>query len=342
MDKLQFNFDEDSLYSPLSPEVIDISSEAEEVFSIAPGNVSQLGENFRVNPVGSNLMSAFVGSSLATLFPSPTVPAERNETASVEGTQIERDLIELMDDVQDDTTYSPSSFIDSEFEEANLFPWTENTIATRNTNSYGRPCARVLPVVREDQDEEGILPTPMVTQEPSQEYDHTNVRGTFTNDPMDYGLRDNVTRSQQLVSRNMQGFSLSPMLFPIPMGETTQETHHTPFVIQQSMQLGFPFNTVHSSNVLLIPARERQGMRLLPTVMPNVAGYCDFCGKCFDQMALETLGQYLVATEYDGETVKERAIRSKAFVHGFETALFLFKNAGLSHPPRCDGSAVQL
>ena len=43
MDKLQFNFDEDSLYSPLSPEVIDISREAEKVFSIAPGNVSQLG-----------------------------------------------------------------------------------------------------------------------------------------------------------------------------------------------------------------------------------------------------------------------------------------------------------
>ena len=43
MDKLQFNFDENSLYSPLSPEVIDISSELEETFSIAPGNVSQLG-----------------------------------------------------------------------------------------------------------------------------------------------------------------------------------------------------------------------------------------------------------------------------------------------------------
>ena len=95
-------------------------------FSIVPGDTSQLGEKFRVNPAGSNLMSAFVGSSLATLFPNSTVPVERSDAASVEGTQIERDLIELMDDVQDDTTYSPSSFIDSEFEEANLFPWTEN------------------------------------------------------------------------------------------------------------------------------------------------------------------------------------------------------------------------
>ena len=299
MDKLQFNSDEDSLYSPLSPEVIDISSGSDETFSIAPGNVSQLGEKLRVNPAGSNLMSAFVGSSLATLFPSPTVPVERSEDASVEGTQKERDLIELMDDVQDDTTYSPSSFIDSEFEEANLFPWTENRNAAQNTNSYGRPCARVLLVVREDQSNEGILPTPMVTQEPSREYGRTTMHGTLINDPMDYELHDNVIQSQQLVSGNMQGFNLSPMLFPIPMGETTQEIHQTPFVMQKPMQLGFPFDTVHSRNVLLIPARERQGMRLLPTVMPNVARYCDFCGKCFDQIALETLGKYLVATEYD-------------------------------------------
>ena len=113
----------------------------------------------------------------------------------MEGTQLERDLIELMDDVQDDTTYSPSSFIDSEFEEANLFPWTENRNATQNTNSYGRPCARVLPVVREGQGDEGILPTPMVTQVPSQEYGHTNTQGTLIKDPMDYELHDNVIQS---------------------------------------------------------------------------------------------------------------------------------------------------
>ena len=75
--------------------------------------------------------------------------------------------------------------------------------------------------------------------------------------------------------------------------------------------------------------------------MANVAGYCDLCGKCYVQIALETLGEYLVETEYEGETVKERAIRSRAFIHGFEAALFLFKNAGLSHPSRCDSSVGQ-
>ena len=114
------------------------------------------------------------------------------------------------------------------------------------------------------------------------------------------------------------------------------------FQMQSLTQVGFPFNMTNSSNLLLIPARQRQSIRLLPTVMPSVAGYCDICGKCNDQIALETLGDYLVATEYEGETVKETAIRSRAFIHGFEAALFLSKNAGLSHPSRYDGSVVQL
>ena len=129
------------------------------------------------------------------------------------------------------------------------------------------------------------------------------------------------------------------MLFPVPLRGTAADTFLAP--VQPLTQIGFPFSATHSTNLILIPAQERQSIRLLPTVMPNVAGYCDICGKCYDQIALETLGEYLVATEYENETVKERAIRSRAFIHGFEASLFLFKNAGLSHPARCDGSVVQ-
>ena len=98
MDKLQFNFEEDSLYSPLSPDVIDISSGSEDAFSIAPGNTQQLEEKFRVNPAGSNLMAAFVGSSLATLYPNSTVPQGNHETTVAGGSQIEKNLMELMSD----------------------------------------------------------------------------------------------------------------------------------------------------------------------------------------------------------------------------------------------------
>ena len=342
MDKLQFNFEEDSLYSPLSPDVIDISSGSEDAFSIAPGNTQQLEEKFRVNPAGSNLMAAFVGSSMATLYPNSTVPQGNHETTVAGGSQIEKNLMELMSDPRDEPTDSPASFVDSEFEESNLFPWMDNRGPAQDTNHYGRPCVRVMPVLRENQDENGILPTPMSEQTPSGGPDPSVMQNTLTNDNMEYEPHDVGAQSQIPVPRNMQGFSLSPMLFPMQITDTAQEMHQTPLIMQQTAQIGFPFNTVHSSNVLLIPPSERQGIRLLPTVMPNVAGYCELCGKCFDQVALETLGQYLVATEYESETVKERKMRSKAFIHGFEAALFLFKNAGLSHPPRCDGSGVQL
>ena len=42
MSSLQFNLDEDSLYWPISPDVIDISSNSVEEFLVEPGNVPQL------------------------------------------------------------------------------------------------------------------------------------------------------------------------------------------------------------------------------------------------------------------------------------------------------------
>ena len=69
MNKIQFNVDEDCLYTPISSDVVDISSESEDAFSIEPGANTQLEERFRINPAGSNLMSAFVGTTTAILFP---------------------------------------------------------------------------------------------------------------------------------------------------------------------------------------------------------------------------------------------------------------------------------
>ena len=217
-------------------------------------------------------MSAFVGSSLATLFPDSVVLIERNEPTSVSGTQIERDLMDLMNDSEENPSDSPASFIDSEIEEGNLFPWTEDRNTERNTNQYGRPSARVLPTMRENRDQEGILPTPTVSQAPNYELGPTNAQNTYINEPMDQGVRSDVVPSQELTPGNTQGFNLSPMLFPIPMSEMTQETPQAPLRTQPPMQLGSLFNVVHSPNVLLIPAQERQSIRLLPTIMPNVAG----------------------------------------------------------------------
>ena len=341
MKKLQFNVDEDCLYSPISPDVVDISSGSEEAFSLAPGDLAQLEERFRINTSGSNLMSAFMGAATATLYPEAEASLGQNSETITSGTQLKRDLMELIGVPQNDATGSPSLFIDSEFEEGNLFPWTMGNGPERTTNSYGRPTARVPPTQRASSSDQGMLsrPTPVYPSNYRQEM--TGLQNQQTSEPMEQEVRSDTVPQQRSSRDNIMGFNLSPMLFPLNIGGTNHGIQHLAQLIQPTAQLGFPFNMTHSTNSLLIPAQERLSIRLIPTVMANVAGYCEFCGKCYDHIALETLGEYLVATQYEGETVKERATRSRAFIHGFEAALFLFKNAGLSHPSRCDGSVVQ-
>ena len=94
---------------------------------------------------------------------------------------------------------------------------------------------------------------------------------------MDQDAHNDMASLQEDTQSAVQGFNLSPMLYPISIGEATQGTQQFP--MQSLTQVGFPFNMTHSSNLLLIPARQRQSIRFLPTVMPNVAGYCDACGK---------------------------------------------------------------
>ena len=48
-----------------------------------------------------------------------------------------------------------------------------------------------------------------------------------------------------------------------------------------------------------------------------------------------------MATAYDTETVRDRGVRSRAFIDGFEAALFSFKSAGLSQPLSCAGAVGQ-
>ena len=66
---------------------------------------------------------------------------------------------------------------------------------------------------------------------------------------------------------------------------------------------------------LFIPIDVRRNFRLFPTVLPNVPGHCDQCGETYDQVALET---YLTASAYEGETVRDRGVWSRAFIEGFE------------------------
>ena len=119
--------------------------------------------------------------------------------------------------------------------------------------------------------------------------------------------------------------NMTPLTIQLPPRGGPDALREPNFPIYPGVQWGFPFHVVHSPNVLFIPIDVRRNFRLFPTVMPNVARHCDQCGKTYDQVALETLGDYLTATAYEGETVRARGVRSRAFIDGFEAALFIFK-----------------
>ena len=163
MNNLQFNFYEDSLYSPLSTDVVDISSDSEDGFLVEPGNILQIEEIFRANPMGQDAMTAFIGPTAALLFPSNSVSVPRTDTIDTVGTRIEQELMELVVENQLPSPISLSSFIYSEFEEATSSPneLSENT--NSRVNSYGRPSAAILPTPRNAEHQpdggSGHLPT---------------------------------------------------------------------------------------------------------------------------------------------------------------------------------------
>ena len=70
-------------------------------------------------------------------------------------------------------------------------------------------------------------------------------------------------------------------------------------------------------------------------------GNFHWCARTYDEVALDALAAYKAVTENPGETVRDRNIRSRAYLDGFGAALICFKNAGLSQHRACVGSEVQ-
>ena len=73
------------------------------------------------------------------------------------------------------------------------------------------------------------------------------------------------------------------------------------------------------------PANSQLILQMNPSVMPEIAGYCSGCIKTYEQIAVETLTHYVAWLEYSDETVRERNVKSRAFIDGFDVALICFK-----------------
>ena len=77
-----------------------------------------------------------------------------------------------------------------------------------------------------------------------------------------------------------QRYNNAPLMIQIPPNSGRMDMSPQAPVVNNQQVFNFLFHVGHSTNLLLIPTIERQMHRLFPTVMPNVAGFCDWCGKC--------------------------------------------------------------
>ena len=296
--KMQFNIDEmfDNFDSP--PSIIDVSSEYGEEFMVEPGDVQALGERFRIGGPSADAMSAFVGAAAASLFPSSAVPYRNKETIDTAGSQIERQLMELVEEHQSNDSVSPPSFIDTEFEESPGSPDKQETSASVSVNSYGRPTAAVLPTTRGRGRGRGSVTRPVPTYPPgySTGMSNFNIAGADIRkkQPASLGIESNFHWNRPITANPSVPLigvppqtNVIPLMIQIPPNTPNFVANHGGFQAQQQIPYGLTEQTTHSTSFLLLPAREREAYRLSLTEMPNIAGFCDWCGKTYVQKGME-------------------------------------------------------
>ena len=218
---------------------------------------------------------------------------------------------ELMDLLSEIPNISPVTFRDCSDEEMNHFP--EANFANIQRNAYGRPTQKVCPRPRQQHETTSDVNPPTIPSQTS----------AFT------PYVPPQQRASDSSARPMQEASYLPMPVPFyPNGWNNQGYRSFGLNVQQP-----PSNSTSTHNVPIL--------QLNPSVMPEVAGYCRSCMKTYNQIAIETLTSYVGWSEYPDETIRDRNVRSRAFVDGFGAALICFKNAGLSPSYPCEMSGVQ-
>ena len=109
----------------------------------------------------------FMGTTSASLFPETSDTATKVEAMDTAGTHLEKELMELVEHTQGTQLFSPSSFMDSEFEETDSSPPDLLEGSTVSTNSYGRPIAGILPTPRAPQIQARDTPQPIPIYPPN-------------------------------------------------------------------------------------------------------------------------------------------------------------------------------
>ena len=263
MRNLQFVLEEDSLYSPISPDVIDISSNSGDDFLVEPGNVTQLEERFRVNQTTQDAMTTFMGAATAMLFLSSNDPILQGNVIDTTGTGIEQELMELDEESRVVSPVSLTSFVDSEFGETSESPEEirGNGPDDMRVNSYGRPTAAILPTPRTNIVQPGdvnvVPPTYPQNYNPEASAFRPQHRNAQNDQDASVGQVHNMETADTHVMPTFGGLSadlatanMTPLIIHLPPRgrPDTLQKHNLP--IYPGVQWGFPFHVVHSPNVL--------------------------------------------------------------------------------------------
>ena len=304
------------MQSDAALDLINISSSSDEGFVVEPLTLTEMEDRFRVAPSSiASMPVAFIGSTEASLFVANSMETESRGCIDTRGTTIESEIMDLLNDIPD---ISLVTFIDSSEEEMDPFP--EANFANVQRNAYGRPTQRVSPI-----------PRPQVTN-PGQQPEATRDINPPTIPSQVSAFTAYIAPQQRTADFNTRPVQQAACL-PMPV----------PFYPNGWNNQGFgPVN----NNAHSIPTNNAFPqigpiLQMNPPVMPEVAGYCSSCMKTYDHISVETLTRYIAWSEYPEETIRDRNVRSRAFVDGFGAALICIKDYGLSPGYPCEMSGVQ-
>ena len=353
-----FTIDEDmQSVSTNSPGLINISSDSGEEFVTEQSSNEPMDLRFRIGGPINDPMSAFVNEDAARLFAVSEIDTRSDSVIDITGTDIEREMLSMISENTDLPNISPISYFESNGSSGEELLMNAN-FANVQRNNYGRPVLAVPPLRAErltrqilqqpDTDNNNpsvntqgngpIRPipiTPIVIPQEIPQIGYANMhngRGILQTPAISqYNMPNAHLQLPGLNNLNMAQIPNNPNTEAIQLNGPgnvayyynaegqlyldTQGSHGN----LDSTSVG----PVHGDNVTQQhwnPPRRQ----LNPPVMPHVQGYCHRCGGTYDEVALDALAAYTAATGYPGETVRDRNIRSRSYLDGFEAALICF------------------
>ena len=296
------------------------------------------------------------------------------DAASITGTDIEKEMLSMISADTELPNISPISFFESRGSNSEELLLNAN-FANVPKNNYGRPVLAVPPTRVEKparqmpiRDDTGgnTLPAAVQGNEPFRPIPITPVVIPHEIPQPSYTRPYNGGGILQIPMINQ--FNVPATQFQLP-NSATQNIMQLPYspnteILQSDglINVAYYYNAngqlyldtqgTHSNMEITdvglargdnATQEQRNPLRrqLNPPVMLHVQGNCHWCGRNYDEVALDALADYTAANEYPGETVRDRNIRSRAYLDGFEAALICFKNAGLSQPRACVGPVEQ-